>query len=89
MITPLINQAGSITHLHLTVDTLPGLRLVIDADAAGELRDALAAILGAARPTASEDRIVQELYQRYGSLCPGCGGTPDDGPPSCDTCGRK
>lgn len=34
------------THLHLTVDTLPGLRLIVEADAAREVRDALCVLLG-------------------------------------------
>lgn len=45
MITPIIEDRRLVS-LDLTVDTLPGLRLTIEADAARELRDALVAILG-------------------------------------------
>jgi hypothetical protein len=44
MIQPLVVD-GAVTHLHLTFDTLPGLRLIIEADAARELRDALCVVL--------------------------------------------
>jgi hypothetical protein len=45
MISPIKDDAG-IRFLDFTVDTLPGLRLVVEADAARELRDALTMILG-------------------------------------------
>jgi hypothetical protein len=44
-----IGQIGDETglkFLDFTVDTLPGLRIVVEADAARELRDALVTILG-------------------------------------------
>jgi hypothetical protein len=39
-------EGGEPTHLHFTVDTLPGLRLIVEAAAARELRDALCVLLG-------------------------------------------
>ena len=50
VITPIKDQT-EIKFLDFTVDTLPGLRLVVEARAARELRDALAMILG---PTSLE-----------------------------------
>jgi hypothetical protein len=52
VITP-IGIDGDWTFLDFTVKDLPGLRLVIEADAARELRDALTIILGPgnAKPT--------------------------------------
>lgn len=41
-----IKEGDKIKFLDLTVDTLPGLRLVIEADAARELQTALAIVLG-------------------------------------------
>lgn len=44
-ITP-VEQEGEIKFLTFTVHTLPGLRIVIEADAARELQTALATVLG-------------------------------------------
>lgn len=41
-----IQDENEIHFLDFAVDTLPGLRLVVEADAARELQDALTAILG-------------------------------------------
>ncbi len=47
-ISPVGDETG-VLFLNFTVDTLPGLRLVLEADAARELRDALVAILETGR----------------------------------------
>lgn len=45
VITP-VETDGKIKFLHFTVKDLPGLRLIIEGEAAQELRDALTMILG-------------------------------------------
>ena len=45
VITPITSGAETL-FLDFTVDTVPGLRLVVEVAAARELRDALAVILG-------------------------------------------
>jgi len=45
VISPVVDGT-EIKFLTFTVDTLPGIRLVVEADAGRELRDALNAILG-------------------------------------------
>ncbi len=47
-ISPVVKD-GQLVFLAITVETLPGLRLIVEADAARELRDALTMILGAGR----------------------------------------
>lgn len=44
-ISPAIDAHGKVRRLEFTADTLPGLRLVVSAGAAAELRDALGVLL--------------------------------------------
>lgn len=44
-VTPMKDETGVCTHVHFTVDTLPGLRLIIEADAVRELHYALGIVL--------------------------------------------
>lgn len=45
-VQPICVEGSDPTHLHFTVDTLPGLRIIVEAAAARELRDALCVLLG-------------------------------------------
>lgn len=44
IITPVAND-GVLTHVHLTVDTLPGLRLILEAGAMAELYEVFGIML--------------------------------------------
>ena len=44
IISPLVAE-GTVTHLQFTVDTLPGMRLTLEVDAARELLTALRLVL--------------------------------------------
>lgn len=50
MISPAFDDGGKIVSLLLTVDTIPGIRMVLDAAAAAELRDALTILLNQVPP---------------------------------------
>ena len=49
MITPIVAPDGELKFVDFTVDTLPGLRLVVEGAAARELHEALGVILGEAK----------------------------------------
>lgn len=51
---PLVDADGKLTHVHCTVDTLPGLRLIVEAAAVAEMHAALGALLGQHGPQPSD-----------------------------------
>ena len=60
MIAPTVDKEGRIVSLMLTVDTLPGLRVVLDGAAGREVRDALIAVYEGEPYAQGDDRTLPD-----------------------------